>query len=130
MDVSVLEKCLSNTKFSLNLSLGKDIFNFNNKELDESSWKKNKKSPSQLWREKRRKDEREKTKEDTEEVSEKSDSNTISFKCDYCDANFKSEKGLKIHVGKAHKTEASSVPEKESGVSPQKEPLLILTPAR
>ena len=77
MDVSVLEKCLafcqglvvSNTKFSLNLSLGNYIFNFHNKELDESSWKKNKKSPSQLWREKRRKDEREETKED-EEVSE------------------------------------------------------------
>ena len=70
MDVSVLEKCLafcqglveSNTKFSLNLSLGKDVFNFNNKELNESSWKKKKKSPSQLRREKRRKDERERQK--------------------------------------------------------------------
>ena len=120
----------SNTKFRLNLSLGKDIFNFNNKELDESSWKKKKKSPSQLRIEKRRKEEREKTKEDTEEVSEKSDSNTMSFKCDYCESNFKSEEGLKIHVGKAHKTEASSVPEKERGVFPQKEPLLTLTPAR
>ena len=108
-----MEKCLafrqglveSNTNFSLNLSLGKDIFNFNNKDLDESSWKKKKKSPSQLRREKRRKDGREKTKEDTEKVSEKLDSNTMSCQCDYCNANFKSEKGLKIHVGKAHKTE-------------------------
>ena len=80
MDVLVLEKCLAfcqglvetNTKFSLNLSLGMDVFNFNNKELDNSSWKKKKKSPSQLRREKRRKDDREKTKEDTGEVSEKS----------------------------------------------------------
>ena len=54
----------------------------------------------------------------------------MSFKCDYCDANFKSDKGLKTNIGKAHKTEASSVPEKERGVSPQNEPLLTLTPAR
>ena len=134
----VLEKCLAffqglvetNTKFSFNLSLGKDVFDFNNKELDNSSWKKKKKSPSQIRREKRRKDDREKTKEDTEEVSEKSDSNKPSFKCDHCDANFKSEKGWNIHVGKAHKTEASYVPEKEREVSPQEELMLTLTPAR
>ena len=134
----VLEKCLAffqglvetNTKFSFNLSLGKDVFDFNNKELDNSSWKKKKKSPSQIRREKRRKDDREKTKEDTEKVSKKSASNKPSFKCDHCDANFKSEKGWNIHVGKAHKTEASYIPEKEREVSPQEELMLTLTPAR
>ena len=27
------------------------------------------------------------------------------FKCDQCDRNFKTDQGLKIHVGKAHKSE-------------------------
>ena len=66
----------------------------------------------------------------TGKITEKSDSNKPNFKCGHCDANFKSEKGLNIHVGKAHKTEASSVPEKEREVFPPKELLLTLTPAK
>ena len=65
MDVLVMEKCLdfcqglvqSNHKFSFNFSCGKDTFNFDNKELAHSSWKK-KKSPSQLRREKMRRETR------------------------------------------------------------------------
>ena len=37
---------------------------------------------------------------------------------------------MKIHVGKSHKTNSSSTPEKERGSSPEKELLLNLTPAR
>ena len=44
------------------LSLGKDKFNFSNKELVESSWKMKKKSPSQQRREEKRKLERSKIK--------------------------------------------------------------------
>ena len=34
---------------------------------------------------------------------------TKALKCDQCDSNFKSENGLKIHVGKSHK-EVKSTP--------------------
>ena len=69
-----MDKCLafcqalikSDQKFALNLSIGKDRFFFSNKEL-ESSWKKKKKSPSQLRREKNRKIKRQ--KEATEKVA-------------------------------------------------------------
>ena len=57
-----MDKCLafcqalvkSDQKFTLNLSIGKDKLFFSNKELA-SSWKKKKKSPSQLRREENRK---------------------------------------------------------------------------
>ena len=63
MNDSLMEKCLafcqglvqSNNKFSFNFSCGKDNFNFDNKELANSSWKK-KKSPSQLRRQKKRRE--------------------------------------------------------------------------
>ena len=54
----------------------------------------------------------------------------LSFTCDHCDARFKSEDGLKIHVGKAHKSEVISVPEKERGVSHQNKLLQTLTPGK
>ena len=88
------------------------------------------KAPSQLRREKRRKDDREKSIKETEEVFEKSGSKILSFMCDHCDASFKSKKRLEIHVRKAHKTEVTSVPEKERGVSSKKDLLLTLTPAK
>ena len=137
MDVVVVQKCLafcqglveSNTKFTFNLSLAQDAFIFDNKELAKSSCEK-KKSPSQLRREKKRKEERKTKKEDTAKVSENLDPESPKFKCDHCEATFSSEKGLKIHVGKSHKTNSSSTPEKERGSSPEKELLLNLTPAR
>merc|ERR1712114_83897 len=65
MDKDVIEKCLafcqalssSNQLFSFNLKIGSDSFNFDMKELAKSSCVK-KKSPSQLRREKRKRDER------------------------------------------------------------------------
>ena len=67
MDADVVNKCLAfcqglvslGQHFSFNLSLGKNHFNFDNKELVKSSWMKKKKSPSQLRREEKRKAARE-----------------------------------------------------------------------
>ena len=119
MDNTVVDKCLafcqalaaSNHKFEFNISMGKDDFKFNNKELTKSSWVKKQKSPSQQRREARRRDARKHIQldEDTEEVTEIS-SETV-FKCDHCDITCKSAKGLKIHIGKVHK--ALKTPEKE-----------------
>ena len=50
----------SNQKVSLNLTIGKDNFIFDNKELATNSWKKKKKSPSQLRRESKCREERDK----------------------------------------------------------------------
>ena len=63
MESAVVEKCLafcqvlvtSKQQFSFKLSLGKDTFDFNNKELVDSSCVKKKKSPSQTRREEKRK---------------------------------------------------------------------------
>ena len=138
MNVVVVEKCLafcqglveSNNKFTFNLSLAQDAFIFDNKELANSSCEKKKKSPSQLRREKKRKEERKNKEEDTVKVSENLDPESPTFKCDHCEAKFKSEKGLRIHVGKSHKNISSSTPEKERVPSQEKELFLNLTPAR
>ena len=69
-----MDKCLafcqtlamSNQKFTFSLSIGKDSFNFSNKELVESSWKMKKKSPR---RAEKHKMERSK-KQDAEKVTE------------------------------------------------------------
>ena len=57
---------------------------------------KKKKTPSTLRRDARRREEllRKKLIAPTSEKT---------FKCDHCDNNFKSENGLKIHIGKSHK---------------------------
>ena len=64
-----MDKCLafcqalamSNQRFSLNLTLGKDNFTLEHKELATSFWQKNKKkSPSQLRREAKQREEHEK----------------------------------------------------------------------
>ena len=117
MDVVVVQKCLafcqglveSNTKFTFNLSLAQDAFIFDNKELAKSSCEK-KKSPSQLRREKKRKEERINKKEHSVKISEVLNPESPSFKCDHCEATFKSEKGLNIHVDKANKTVSLSTP--------------------
>ena len=53
---------------------------------------------------------------------------SITFKCEQCDMPFGSEKGLKIHIGKAHKQVNASTLEKERNESVMKEPKLALTP--
>ena len=78
MDSATVEKCLnfcdglvkSNRQFSFSLSFGKDIsFNFQNKEPVKSSCYRKKKSPSQVRREAKRKNDREQPKT-TERVTE------------------------------------------------------------
>ena len=147
MDSATVEKCLnfchglvkSNKQFSFRLSLGKEVsFNFENKELVNSSWNKKKKSPSQLRRESKRRIEREQAKV-TETVTEEANihhpdevsqlEETVGFKCTECAQTFKSEKGLNIHFGKTHKSEVLlPTPEKERCFSSLEEPSLTLTP--
>ena len=104
METSV-DKCLafcqslamSGQKFSFTLSIGKDNFSFNNKELGSSSCvKKKKKSPSQVRREQRRKEERSLKK--TAEAAEK----VADFQCSQCDSSFKAEEDLNAHIGEVH----------------------------
>ena len=48
------------------------------------------------------------------------------FQCDQCDSTFKTQKGLKIHKGKAHKED--SPPEKAR--NPPSQPALVCSPIR
>ena len=82
---------------------------------DESSTRsKKRKSPSALRRNARRRaeflqknpvpsTERKSSEKETAPEKEAEDRNKKVFKCDQCDHDFKSENGLKIHVGKSHK---------------------------
>ena len=122
---SAVDKCLAfcqaliktDQKFTLNLSIGKDRFFFSNKEL-ESSWKKKKKSPSQLRREENRK--RNRQNKAAEEVAdngadeasaEKVEINSTAEKaevlaimsCKECGYKATTEKGLKQHERMKHK---------------------------
>ena len=139
MESGVAEKCLafcqaltsSNQKFSLSLSIGQDNFNFCNKDLVTSSvLKKKKKSPSQIRREAKRKLERHQ-KENPEDTVKVFDGCSMSkckgvsdfeeatcFKCPECELSFKTEKLMKIHIGKSHKSETLSTSEKERSTSP------------
>ena len=74
--------------------------------------KKNKKSPSTLKRNAKRREEFIKRKAETASNQESFDSDNEKdmessqhFKCDQCDRNFKTDQGLKIHIGKSHKSE-------------------------
>ena len=110
--------------FSFNLTLG-DSFSFsldtNGKEsLAPKAKEKKKKTPSTLRRDARRRAQFLKKKLEVSDVDISSQSNHVSeeeetgkqvvkavdenvFKCDQCQNTFKTENGLKIHVGKAHK---------------------------
>ena len=113
MNKDVVEKCLAfcqalsnnNQPFSLSLKIGSDTFNFHSKDLVKSSCVKKKKSPSQLRREKKRRDERTeadtKAEEPTVEVSEKS---VVNLKCDLCGNSFSFEEELNAHNECVHKT--------------------------
>ena len=75
-----------NFSFSVD-TRGKEVF---------AAQKKKKKTPSTLRRDARRREELLRKK-----LNAPSDEKV--FKCDQCDNTFKSENGLKIHVGKSHK---------------------------
>lgn len=121
MNLEVVEKCLafcqglvnSNHQFTLKLSLGKDNFEFQNKELVKSSCTRKKKSPSQLRREQKRRDNRKAAQSGNATVEVAVKALSDSFKCEQCEMKFNSEKGLKIHVGKTHKSIGLQTPEKE-----------------
>ena len=127
---ATIDKCLafcqalvsSNQKFTFTLSIGKETFNFDNKELVASSCvhKKKKKSPSQIRREEKRREARKlKIAEKVADVSpsatlqqaaEKTavnavqqESTTLEFKCEQCDYKSTSERGLKQHTRMKHR---------------------------
>ena len=110
--------------FSFNLTT-RDGFSFsldtNGNDSVASKGKKKKKTPSTLKRDARRRDEflKKKLEVSTGDASLPSENVSVeeavgkqavenaldekAFKCDQCDSIFKSENGLKIHVGKSHK---------------------------
>ena len=124
-----MDKCLafcqalatSNQKFTFSLTIGKDSFSFDNKELVSSSWQKKKKSPSQLRREAKRKEERASkaaveatgvsltTEEVVENISEPvvkdpgGKASKLKFKCDQCHYLSVSAKGLSQHIRVKHR---------------------------
>ena len=133
MDIVVVEKCQAfcqalitgNHKFTFSLSMGKDNFNFETKELAKSSCEKKKKSPSQIRREEKRREERKQHKAAaTEKVKEKPGSKS----CTECNLSFNTEQGLKIHIGKTHKTAVLKTPEKQRKSSNSSKVSLVLTP--
>ena len=128
---ATVDKCLafcqalvsSNQKFTFTLSIGKETFKFDNKELVASSCgnNKKKKSPSQVRREERRREARKlKTAEQVvealpsatpQQAAEKTavhavpqqESTTSEFKCEQCDYKSTSERGLKQHARIKHR---------------------------
>ena len=128
---ATVDKCLafcqalvsSNQKFTFAISIGKETFKFDNKELVASSCGKNKKkkSPSQVRREERRREARKlKIAEQVVEVlpsanpqqaAEKTavnavpqqESTTSEFKCEQCDYKSTSERGLKQNTRIKHR---------------------------
>ena len=128
---ATIDKCLafcqalvsSNQKFTFTLSIGKETFKFDNKELVASSCGKTlkKKSPSQIRREDRRREARKskiaeevvkdpamsapKTPKAAEKTAvPKQNSTVLAFKCEQCEYTSTSEKGMKQHVRMKHKT--------------------------
>ena len=120
MDKTV-DKCLefcktlamSNHKFSFHISIGNDRFNFSNKEQVQSSWQK-KKSPSQVRREMRRKEDHQRQKA-TEKVTDNDDKQSnlnkvtekvtdanVTHTCDQCEFESISDRGLRQHIRKKH----------------------------
>ena len=52
------------------------------------------------------------------------------FKCNHCEVEFKIDKGLKIHIGKVHKSASWDNPEKQRSFSDIEEANLTLTPLK
>ena len=142
METSI-DKCLafcqslamSGQKFSCTLSIGKDNFSFNNKELGSSSCTRKKKSPSQIRREQRRKIESslKKAAEPTEKVAEASESEesgsfikSADLQRSQCDSNFKAEEELNAQIDDMHTSPILPTPEKER--APGQIADLLMTP--
>ena len=109
-------------QFSFSFSLGTS-FNFSLKRWENQPIKlvekRKKKSPSTIKRNMKRKEEYMRKKAETEEESSLQKK---PIPCDQCDNVFRTETGLKIHVGQTHKKEImrSSSPAPSLKVSPEK----------
>ena len=118
-DSSLATKCLALCQaltsqgmvFNFSLNIGSTFsFSLDTKSKEALSSKvKKKASPSTLRRNMRRREEFFNKKKSEASEAEKSESDKeasqpATFPCDQCDNVFKSEKGLKIHIGKGHKT--------------------------
>ena len=161
-NVALVSQCLDfcqtlaskSQTFSFTLTLG-DSFSFSldtsGKVALVSKAKKKKKTPSTLRRNARRRAEflKKKLEDSTGDISSHSEHVSVEeavgkqaekvvdktmFKCDQCENNFKSENGLKIHVGKAHKKvdQGSATPDQlrkqsEGSVSLSASPLLDIS---
>ena len=96
--------------FSFSLVIGPDFsFSLDTRSKEALSNKAKKKvSPSTLRRNKKRREEFLKKKSIPSEAekseSDKEAGQDATFQCDQCENIFKNEKGLKIHMGRAHKT--------------------------
>ena len=90
---------------------------------------KKKLSPSQVRRNARRRQEFLKRKAETNGKEQVVEAKTL--KCDQCDKQFKSESGLKIHMGKSHKN-VNTTPERmrQQPASPATKPTSPLSDAR
>ena len=101
--------------FSFTLNVGPSFtFSLDTRGDGSSTRSKKRKSPSALRRNARRRaeflqknpvpsTERKSSEKKSAPEKEAEDRNKKVFKCDQCDHDFKSENGLKIHVGKSHK---------------------------
>ena len=94
---------------SISLTLGSNFsFNLDTRRKAASSVeklpKKKKLSPSTLRRNLRRKEEFLKKKSETSKDMETTCMADTTFQCEHCETHFKTEKGLRIHIGKVHKT--------------------------
>ena len=84
--------------FSFSFNIGPNFsFSVDTRGKEVSTLQKKKKTPSTLRRDARRRE---------DFLNQKLNAPTAekTSKCDQCDGTFKSENGLKIHIGKAHKT--------------------------
>ena len=97
--------------FSFSMTIGSSFsFSVDTRGKEVLASPKKKKTPSTLRRDARRRDEFLKKKQNAQ-TPEK------AFKCDQCEGTFKSENGLKIHIGKAHKN-VNSTPAVNLSASP------------
>ena len=130
-DSSLATQCLAlcqalasqGMEFNFSLTIGSTFsFSLDTKSKEALSSKAKKKvSPSTLRRNKKRREEFLKKKSIPSEAekseSDKEASQDATFQCDQCENIFKNEKGLKIHMGRAHKT--VSPVEKKRSSSPE-----------
>ena len=117
--------------FTFNLTLGSSFsFSLDTKMKNTSLLtKKKKKSPSTMRRNLKRKEDylKRKEAEERENSTDMEPSSQVkkTFKCSQCDNDFKSENGLKIHIGKAHKSSDPPTEKLRDAILPALKPLVI-----